>query len=185
MPFVTTTSASTMMPPIAILTRNIATEGIQTHHLHLATMTRCHTIDATERKEKDTNPIMALEIGSGDIDAITPMKTTSANFGMVSKLKTHAQSTEDPGTGAPRATAWEIMQPLNIVTTTNTLHQIGPRMTIALLAEDTHHTSLAAVHPMEAISPKNRDTCRRTAVERHSQKKITIIIKSTHQITVT
>ena len=166
-----------MMPPIAILTRNIATEGIQPHYLHLATMTRRHTIDATERKEKTTNPIMDLELGSGDMDAITTMKRTSTSFGTVSKLKIHAQSTAAPGTGAPNATAWEIMRPLNIVTATNTQHQTGTRMTIALLAEDTRHTSQAAVHPKEAIFPKNRDTCRRTAIEKHSQRRITIIIK--------
>ena len=134
-PSATITNTSTMMPPIAILIRNIATEGIPTHHLHLATMIRRRTINATEQKEKDRNPLMALASGSGDIGAITTMRTISANSGMASKLRTHARSTEDHGTGAPNATAWEIMQPMNTMTATSTLHQIGPRMTTTLHAE--------------------------------------------------
>ena len=35
-------------------------------------------------------------------------------------------------------------------------------MTTALLTEDTRHPSQAAVRPMEATYPKNRDTCRTT-----------------------
>ena len=93
-----------MIIPIAILKRNIATEVTLMHHLHLVTTTRRHTIDVTEQKEKDKNPLMAMESGSGDINAITPTRTTSAPFGMDIKLETHVQSMENHGTGAPLQT---------------------------------------------------------------------------------
>ena len=125
---------------------------------------------------------MASEIGSGDLDAITPTRMISALFGMVIRLKTHVQSMVNHGTGVSRASAWAIT-PAKITVTANILHRIGTKMTNVLLTEETRHTLQVEVHLTEAISQTNQDTCRKTAVERHSQKRITIIIKIINQLT--
>ena len=69
---------------------------------------------------------MASEIGSGDLDAITPTRMISALFGMVIRLKTHVQSMVNHGTGVSRASAWAIT-PAKITVTANILHQIGTK----------------------------------------------------------